>query len=95
MTQPTPAYSQLFPRCADMKLVPVSTADGVEHIGFDGDAVKSALGAAKYADFMAKLVSGPPYSGHVFSCGHRKDVKGYEIPCIYANDLETYKRLNP
>jgi hypothetical protein len=38
---------------------------------------------------MALIAAGKPYSGAVFSCGHRVK-NGVEVHCIYAADLELF-----
>jgi len=92
---PADNFKARYPRSVGLGLEPVRTApasrnsDGVQHAGFDEDAVKGKLGAARYASFMSKLVNDKAYSGSVFSCGHRI-TNGVEAHAIYADDLERF-----
>lgn len=71
-----------------LALPPVSVGDA-QLPGYDVDVVKAKLGAARFNALLA-AIAGKPYSGTLFSCGHRKDVNNVEVHCIYASDLELF-----
>ena len=97
MTQKqAPPWAGKYPLSYALGVSVISTSPGIEHPGADEDEVAAKLGASRYANFQAKLMSGKPYSGSVFSVNHRKytagPLKGYEAHGVWFEDLELFLR---
>lgn len=76
-----------FRRCHALGLTFVRTASG-EHEGFGMDDVAKAIPAEieKLTTFLADKT--------LFTCGHCRDAKNVEIPCVRAADLESFLEAN-
>lgn len=101
MTNNIPPFKARYPLSAALGLVPVSTAVGVEHPGADEDDVRAKLGTSRFVMLMLKVthvfscghrkyVAGTTRPSVNDDQGKPVDLGGYEVHCIYLDDIEAF-----
>ncbi len=91
-----PDFGRWYPRCAALGLRVVNAGPG-----FDSLELEAAFGAARYAALMKTVkemfscghrLHPPDYSRAdlVDAEGKRLDLSKYEVPCVYAKDVEAF-----